>query len=333
MVVFNRKVIRTFRKVFLILSKRKIFLYSLIYIGLLWVVSTLIFHYIEGVGLFDAFYWAVTTTATVGYGDISAATMIGKVTSIFVMLSGIGVLAVLLGAIAEVFIENAVNKRNKKEIKLENHIIICGWDNKLNIATKELLNSGKEIIVIACEEKLPMEHADLFFINGEPCDDQNLRMASVEQATHALISGKTDTETLLTAIAIEKLNPRINTTCIVSDHRVIKALEKSGVDKALSIDEFFGIFFSRSVHVPFLTAYLNEIMSIQGMDIYQSKVFDELIGISYLDAMILLKEKYDAQLNGIVRGEKIFVNMKKDDVITEDDQIIYIAEREIVVVS
>lgn len=309
--------------------KRKIFLFAFIYIIFLWVAATMIFHFVEGVGLFDAFYWAVTTTATVGYGDISAATMLGKVTSIFVMLSGIGVLGVLLGALAEIFIEKAISTKNKKAVKMENHIVVCGWDKKLEIATRELCNSGKEIIVIACEEKLPIENENLFFISGEPCDDQNLRMASIEAASHALISGKTDTETLLTAIAIEKLSPNLNTTCIVSDKRVIKALEKSGVDKTLSVDEFFGTFFSRTVYVPFLTAFLSEIMSIEGMDIYQRKVLDEFVGMTYIDLIVKLKKTYDSQLNGIITENKILVNPKNDYIIKKDDEIIYISETEI----
>ena len=47
---------------------------------------------------------AVTTAATVGYGDLSPETVIGRVTAIALMLAGIGLLSTLAGSIAAAFI-------------------------------------------------------------------------------------------------------------------------------------------------------------------------------------------------------------------------------------
>jgi voltage-gated potassium channel len=52
----------------------------------------------------DAFYWALSTMTTVGYGDVTPDTRTGQVIAVEVMLVGIGFVAILTGAIAQRFI-------------------------------------------------------------------------------------------------------------------------------------------------------------------------------------------------------------------------------------
>jgi voltage-gated potassium channel len=49
----------------------------------------------------DGIWWAVCTMTTVGYGDIGPVTNSGRVLAIVVMLIGIGVVTMLIGATAE----------------------------------------------------------------------------------------------------------------------------------------------------------------------------------------------------------------------------------------
>lgn len=51
----------------------------------------------------DALWWAVVTTTTVGYGDISPATPIGRVLAVVLMLVGIGIIGTFTSAITSYF--------------------------------------------------------------------------------------------------------------------------------------------------------------------------------------------------------------------------------------
>lgn len=46
-----------------------------------------IFSVIENHNWFDSLYWGVTTAVTVGYGDLSPNTVVGKVVTMYLMLS------------------------------------------------------------------------------------------------------------------------------------------------------------------------------------------------------------------------------------------------------
>lgn len=55
----------------------------------------------------DALWWAVVTTTTVGYGDVSPITPEGRVIAVLMMISGIGVIGVFTATVASFFFEQA----------------------------------------------------------------------------------------------------------------------------------------------------------------------------------------------------------------------------------
>lgn len=60
----------------------------------------------------DALWWSFVTTTTVGYGDISPATGIGRIIAGVLMLCGIGTIGLLTGTIATYFLGENHTKEN-----------------------------------------------------------------------------------------------------------------------------------------------------------------------------------------------------------------------------
>jgi voltage-gated potassium channel len=58
----------------------------------------------------DSMYWSLITLTTVGYGDVSPVTWIGKVISIITALMGVSVVALLTGILANAF-SNQIARR------------------------------------------------------------------------------------------------------------------------------------------------------------------------------------------------------------------------------
>jgi voltage-gated potassium channel len=64
-------------------------------------------HHVRPVSLWDGLWWAVSTVTTVGYGDLSPVTNLGRVLAMLVMFTGIGFVAVLTAAAAQRFMAHA----------------------------------------------------------------------------------------------------------------------------------------------------------------------------------------------------------------------------------
>jgi voltage-gated potassium channel len=98
--------------------------------------GTLVYSWIEGWSLLDSLYATVITVTTVGYGDVSPRTPLGRLFAVFFTLLAVGVagyaISVLAASVIErqsTKVERTLRKRNMNRIEaLKGHIIICGTD-------------------------------------------------------------------------------------------------------------------------------------------------------------------------------------------------------------
>lgn len=60
--------------------------------------------------LSDAFWWAIVTVTTVGYGDVYPVTTAGKIVATFLMITGIAILGVLISTLGASLIESRMKK-------------------------------------------------------------------------------------------------------------------------------------------------------------------------------------------------------------------------------
>lgn len=69
--------------------------------------------------LWDSVWWAMATVATVGYGDVTAHTTLGRVIAIVLMVMGIGFVALLTAAIAQRLLRVDAERIEQAETRVE----------------------------------------------------------------------------------------------------------------------------------------------------------------------------------------------------------------------
>jgi len=89
---------------------------SLIVVG-----GAAVFAHAEHKGFGDALWWAVVTSATVGYGELYPTTVVGRVTAVVVMVVGISMFALVTGAIAKSFLASETRAIEQEVEMLEEH--------------------------------------------------------------------------------------------------------------------------------------------------------------------------------------------------------------------
>ncbi len=96
------------------MDKHKSIAIPLVVLAILYVMSILFFHYVEGWSYLDAAYFTTSTISTVGYGDIVPQSDYGKMGSIALIFTGVGLAFYVithLGFIRERNVDPAVRKR------------------------------------------------------------------------------------------------------------------------------------------------------------------------------------------------------------------------------
>ena len=97
------------------------------------IIGAIGIHFTEGISVGNALWWSFVTISTVGYGDISPQTPIGRIIAGIIMLVGIGFLGMLTGTIATFFLsKNDSSTTFKKQTIEEIKIRLDNFD-ELNI--------------------------------------------------------------------------------------------------------------------------------------------------------------------------------------------------------
>ena len=65
----------------------------------------------------DSIYWVIVTLTTVGYGDITPVTVVGKIIASIIMVMGYGIIAVPTGIVTAEYANAVNNKKQKSDCK------------------------------------------------------------------------------------------------------------------------------------------------------------------------------------------------------------------------
>ena len=206
--------------------------------------------------LFDAIWYTLVTITTVGYGDITPHSILGRSSAMILLLAGVALFGALSGKFAS-FLFDRQQKKDRgllKMNKMKNHFLICGWKPNFERILEGILLANPEIppekiTLLNNSSQTEMEKIkvdsrfkNIHYIHGDFTDEDTLLKSQIKTAERTLILAdnsenfsnlETDSRTVLAVITIKNLNPKIYCVAEIIDSKFEKHLSLAHCDEII----------------------------------------------------------------------------------------------------
>ena len=208
---------------FLSQFKKKFFfknhdLNTILYLVAAFILITLIYDYlyfsVEKIdSILTMLYYNIVTASTVGYGDFSPQTPMGKLLTIIYIPVAISLFAAFLSMIGSL-IYKQLHRRDQGEASISHdvdYLIIGGYREKVEELLLTLIGEGKRVILInQLYETLPLlyKQEGVLWIKGDGVSSKVLEMIDHQRVAQYVVLSSQPTEAssdMLTIYTIEKL--------------------------------------------------------------------------------------------------------------------------------
>ncbi len=305
---------------------------------LLFVIYVLTFEYLmilenqpENANLITAIYWATTTVATVGYGDVVFTSLAGRLFTIIIQVLGIILISgFLVTYVVTPWMDRVIKFRLPRKVSsgMKDHIIICGYNQLVETLIDGLTEQDMLFVVVEDEEELIRElvYKNIPCIFGSPSDKQTLKNAGIEKAK-LLIANKSDERNANIVLTAREFQ-HINIIAIVEDRSNSKYLKYAGADTVVSPKSMFGQFIGKKAMDRLVSRVTGATEVFEGIHIVEFPVYlkSPLIGKTLKE--ISNQQLTGAKIVGTWKSGTLSFDPKEEDIVRENSVLLAVGTRE-----
>lgn len=253
---------------------------------------------IEGWGFLDAFYMTVITISTVGYREVWPLSDAGRVLTIFVIFSGIGIIFYILTMAAQSMVDlqvRAIIGRRKlgQQIRsIKDHYIICGFGRLGKIICRELKAHKIPMVVIEKDQSVrqTLESEAIPYISDDATSEGVLLEASIERAKGLVSVVASDADNLFITMTARGLSPSIFILARADEEHSEKKLMRAGANRVVMPYLIGGQKMAHTIIKPAVTDFLEFTVHNRDMGLEMGEVVvgerSALCGKSLVDSGI-----------------------------------------------
>jgi len=263
------------------------------------------------VTLFDAFYWALVTISTVGYGDISPVTTEGKAVSMLIIVSGIAMISFVTSVIVSAFSEKLDELKENRIIeelnKNDKFIIICGYGQLAKMFLRQEEGLGDAYVIIDKDaSRVKQAIKDGYkAINDDASRHDVISKFDIKYTNITVLClTNSDIENIYIALNVKSLSKDIHVIARSSSDSMHKKFSLAGVDHILTPSNVANVMLRTAIHQPVMYNGLQAILTgknIANIDEVMVHQHRKLIGMKIKDVNF---SKYKILFMGIQRGLK-----------------------------
>lgn len=246
-------------------SRRNIAALSKYIVFLLAVITlySVLFHFLMGAvegryfSWMTGFYWTLTVMTTLGFGDITFESDIGRAFSVLVLLSGVFLLLIMLPfAFIRYFyapwLEAQIHAQCPREVPPETagHVIICDYDTIAPSLIKRLDQNGIPYFVIAenAAHGAELYQSGIAAVHGKVDSRSTYERLQVGRARLVFANLEDTTNTNIT-LTVREADADVAIAATASDPDSIDILELSGATHVLPLKQRLGEYLANRISV------------------------------------------------------------------------------------
>lgn len=299
----------------------------------------------------DGIWWALVTLTTVGYGDISPETGLGRAIGGLLMVAGMFNLALFAGIVGHALLTAVLGIREEqfRMTGYVNHLVVCGYDTGSRMVLDALLaeNQDAERIVLFANMDRPSDVPPEFtWIKGDPTKENELDKARVAHAravvligSRAVLPQQADAQTLLTTFTIRgylknhaataKRAQPLHIVAEVQDTENIEHAYTAGADEVIATTRLGFNLLAHAVTEPGTGNIMSDIVSVSAHNLYVGSRPEGVPAGTFGEVSRAVRKQTGALVLGArIKGQDL-INPRDGTFIPADAQLLYVADRRV----
>ncbi len=229
----------------------------------------------------EAYYMAVITLASVGFGEVHPLSPAGRIFTTFLILFNVGLFAYSISTITSIFAEGGFTnmlkefRMNRKIEALNDHTIVCGFGRHATEVAQELAKQSMPFVVIENRpEKIEALRADtdFLFVEGDATSDEVLKEAGIQSARALVVTLPSDADNLFVTLSARQMNPGMRIISRANNAADEIKIRRAGANHTVVPEQIGGFYMATLVNKPDLVEFFNLLSNMGPSNV----VFEEI---------------------------------------------------------
>jgi voltage-gated potassium channel len=299
----------------------------------------------------DGIWWALVTITTVGFGDISPETAVGRGVASVLMIAGMFMLALFAGIVGHSLL-NAVLSIREEQFRMStnvNHLVICGWDSGSRMLLDTLageVDPERTDMVIFAPGTRPADLPTSFsWVGGDPTKESELQKIRLTHAQAVIVVGsrgrppaEADAVTILTVFTVRRFlkaqkdtlrrKAPLRIIAEILDSENVEHCRTAGADEVIESTRLGFSLLSHAVVQPGTAEVLGEVVAAGAHSLYVGRCpAEQRLPMAFGELAVALKTRHGLMLLGVQdKHGKDLLNPVDSLTVTASMKLVYLAE-------
>ena len=248
------------------MTKTRNLIFAAVMLTLIVSIGTAGYMILEKWNFLDSLYMTVITLTTVGFSEVHPVSEQGRILTMTILLSGLGVVGYLVGTLTQILVEGQLlrimgRKKLERQIeKLKDHFIICGYGRVGRIICEEIYRSKPTPLVVIDSNSTVtarIEEDGHLYLLGDATEEQCLLRAGIRSAKGLATALDSEADNVYITLTAKGLKPNLFIIARAGRIGSEKKLLQAGANHVVSPHQIGGYRMAQALLRPNVTEFID----------------------------------------------------------------------------